>query len=236
MRSLLERALKYYLLPGRPPIGFSHQPLYDEAYRFWKRFWTDVLSKNGTSEKLNGDDFRRQDCIAVLVHQERIVALMGYTFFDLGSAADREHSYFRHFYTPKAIAALEALHVRRVMTVEYFSVDPEWRAGRLGVSLGAVMGELALRFAASQGVDAALGVVRSDNGVAYLARQLGGAMLDENIRIYETPCDLAAFLPANVRRFPSPQINRLTDQFWQNRIDIRSLVPRQSPNRRKEAA
>jgi len=231
MRTLLERALQYYLLPGRPPVGFSHQALYDEAYRFWKRFWTEVLQKNGSAEQLNGDDFRRQDCFAVLVHSGKIVALMGYTFFDLASAADREHSYFRHFYTPKAIGELESLGIRRVMTVEFFSVDPEWRAGRLGVSLGAVMGELALRFAVSQDVDAALGVVRSDNGVAYLARQLGGVMLDQDVRIYETPCDLAAFLPARIRRFPSAQINRLTDQFWGNRIDIRSLVPTE----RKEA-
>ena len=104
MSTLPARSLEYRLLPGKPPFGFSQPELHDKVFLFWKRFWNQVLERNGSAHKPNPDDFFRQDYIGVLLSEGKIVALHAHSFFDLSLQVTRHHSYFTRYFTPKALS------------------------------------------------------------------------------------------------------------------------------------
>lgn len=219
MGALLKKSLSYVILPGRPPLDFAHRQWHDRAFRFWKTFWTEILKENRTAEHVRVADFFRQDCVTLLVHDEEVIAMHTYTFFDLTLAGTKEHEYFER-YSQKFLQDLRRRRVSRVMTMEFFSVARQWRGSQVGVSLASVLAGLGLRIAKEAGVDATISVARADIGAAKIGHDFGAVSLDTKVMVYNTPCDLVAFLPEKLHPHPDPVVNDLVDHFWRVRLDL----------------
>lgn len=211
--------LQYYVLTGKPEYDSPFKQIHDQAYSFWAEFWQKILLANQTTDKINPDEFCRQSFVTVLANRDGLAGMHCYTMFDLSRRADREHSYFKRYYTEKSLKALEEKGAARILTMEYFAVDKQWRSGKLGLSIGAVMACLGLKISREIGADAVISAARSDNASAKIGHSLGAINLDSDVMIYNTPCDLICFYPENIK-FPADlSTRRLIDLFWANRID-----------------
>jgi|GEM_PF-6909283 len=220
----LSGRLKYYLIPGRPKVGSPALEVHNVAFEFWMQFWTAVFKKNGVVEKPNADDFLRQDLISVIMHDNKVAALHFYSYFDLALTASKSHSYFISSYTEKAMTEMRLQNVRHAMSMEYFSVAPEWQKKSHGVSLAVAMLSLGVRIFTRSQADMLLGVSRVDVGVAKLSYEIGGLPLDQNIQLHGTPCDLVG-CPKGHERLPNgPQENRLADELWSKRLELPPFV------------
>lgn len=234
MATTLKKSLSYVVLRGKPQG--TEKGWHDRAYLFWKRFWTQVLRENGTTETVRADEFLRQDRVTCLAFGDRIVAMHAYTFFDLRYLATRDHAYFKR-YTEKFFRELERRGVSRVMTMEFFSVEPEWRGSRVGVSLASVLAGLGLKIAREEGVQATISIARTDIGAAKIGHEYGAVSLDTGVNVFNTPCDLVAFFPELIHDHADPVVNDLVSHFWRERVDLTLAAPRKrkSPPRKKAA-
>lgn len=219
MVTLLHRSLRYYQLPGKPPFDYPQRDLHDRVYAFWKDFWTRVYKANGTDQKPKPDDFLRQNYVGVIEHAGNLVALHAHSFYNLACAGSWEHSYFTGYFTETYLAYLRERGLNRVMSMELYSVSPDWRTAKLGVSLAAVMIGLGLKLARDRKVDAAVGVARSDVGVDHLVQEQGARIVGEDIRLYNTPCKQILFHADSMHPHPDEKVRGLVDHFWKNRIE-----------------
>lgn len=218
--------LKYFILPGKPPVDFRHRSLHKETYKFWKSFWTAALERvEARPTLLRSDDFFRQEFIAVFLHCDQVIGLQAYTRFHLDDDATRNHSYFRKYFEEADWNRLNDLHLNHVMTMEYFSIDPEWRASRLKVSLGFVMAMLGLRLARAVDVEGVLTAARVEVSAANMAYELGATTLRGGLQIFGKATDLVYWTIDAIR--PSRHIyeNELAELFWSQRIDTTNLLP-----------
>jgi len=181
--------------------------------------------------QVNSEDFSRQAYIGAFFAERRVIALHAHSFFDLSFASNREHSYFSRYFTPKAWEGLRQRQSRKVMTMEQFSVDPEWRFSQQGVSLAAVMSGLAMKIATAHPIDTILAVARADVGIAQLGWSQGAVSLDSGVRLHNTPCELLAFNPQTMQLPPGEEVRNLISNFWKKRIDLCS-EPKREPKLR----
>ena len=212
--------LKYFLIPGRPKVGSPAMEIHNIAFEFWRNFWTDVFKKNGVADHPSADDFLRQDLISVILHENKVVSLHLYSFFDLALKATNEHSYFKDSYTEKAMQGMSTQGARHVMSMEYFSVAPEWQKKSIGLSIALTMLSLGIRIFTRSQADMLLGVSRVDVGVAKLSYEIGGLPLDQGLILHGTPCDIVG-CPRGLERFPRGEAeNRLGETLWNQRLEL----------------
>jgi hypothetical protein len=230
MRSLLERSLRLTFLPGKPGPGFAQSELYNDCYRFWSGFWEAVYRDLGEKTPPAADHFTRQDCLALLTHGRQIVAFHGYTFYDVDYPAQREHSYFTQAFSAVALARL-AQRATYVMTMEYLSVHPDWRASKTGVSLPIVLAQLALRYGESHGAQALLGIGRQDSKVDQRGLELGGMFLESNVKVHGVPCSLIALFPGETHPYHRAEENDLAAALWEGRTDTTTPAIETLPQR-----
>ncbi len=219
MKSILTRSFKYYEVSGNSFFATAELDLNNRIYRFWKDFWIAVLKNNGTSHEPDPDDYVRQDYIGAIEHGDEFVALHAHSFFDLRHLAPRDHSYFKRYYSLDFIERLTKEGNPRVMSMELYSVRPEWRTSRVGVSLASVMIALGLRLARECGAHAAIGIARKDVGMDKLVFEQGAVPFGETVDIHNTPCTPIVFRSEAMREHPDPNVRLLTKQFWKNRIN-----------------
>jgi hypothetical protein len=213
--------LVYVVLPGKPPASYQYIELYNHVFRFWKAFWSKVLTDVGADHGARADDFQRQELVCALLHGRDVVGLHTHTFFDLAQDPAREHSYFERLFTPAYIAALRDRRVRSVMTLEYLSVLPGWQSTSLGVSLSRALVALALRQAQLFSVEAAVAAPRCDLSVDRLAAELGAErVLPEDGLVHGRPTARMAFFPGQFRDPRDPRVQRLVESLWSMRFDF----------------
>lgn len=219
MNDLAKHGLKYHLLRAKPPFKSPSTPLHNKAFEFWVSQWTHELAKISPNEKLNADEFLRQDYMSVVTHGSEVVALHFYSLFDLAQDAARSHSYFGASYSPRAMEALKKHGVRWAMSFEYFTVAPQWRGSAAGFSLAATLLGLGLKFFGELGADAALGICRIDLGVAKLCYSAGAVTLDSNQIIHGVACDLVGIMQGSQKPYRREEENLLADSLWSDRVD-----------------
>jgi hypothetical protein len=213
-------SLEYRVVSGKPSPE-TDPALHDAVYTFWKQFWSEVYRSVGESGDLSPDDFARQDRIAVFLHEGKVVALHAYTLFDLRFRAQRECSYFARHFADVALRKLEQLGARRVMSMEYIAVSPEWRSKQLGVSLASVIVGLGLRLAETLGVDASISSARMDVGADKICDAFGSTTLAK-ITAHQRPTALVAFLQGRWHEHGDPEVRRWVSYFWERRRDVAS--------------
>lgn len=208
--------LSFHLLHGKPEDA-EQAALNDRVYRFWKTFWNGVYRSVGGSNEVVADDFVRQDYISTYLDGDDVVALHAYTFLDVRFLAQREHSYFTQNFTEAGLRAVQKLGLQKIMTMEYFSVAPQWRSRELGMSLASIVCGVGMRFAQSLGVDGVVGSARADVGVDKIGKAFGAETV-HRITAHNRPTDLMIVPCGNMREHPNPEITRWVRYFYNSLV------------------
>ena len=217
-QALDTNGLRYVLLPGNPGPEFRHRPLYNSVYRFWRDVWSAVFTEAGNPAALVADDFMRQDYIPVILSGDQVVAAHFYTFFDLYNAVTRDHRYFSIF-PPDVLSKLEDRRATYLMSMEFLTVNPEWRKAFVELSLAAVISSLGLRLMKTQGADAAIAPARKKTKVDQLAYLLGATCLKTDVSRGNLDCDLIAVFRDDVKPHTDPRVVSLVEDLWTARLD-----------------
>jgi hypothetical protein len=215
--------LRYVILPGKPRFGFPATGLYDQAYSFWRQFWTRVLTDVGAASTPEPDEFCRQDLVCLLLDErDEIAAMMCYTFYDLGLRATTDRQYFSRYFTPEFFGALRDRGITRLMSLEYLSVAPVWRRNGGAASLARLISVLGLRQVAQFGCDAGIAAARCDVGVDKLSHELGAESIVRGLKVHGIETDLVAFVRDRIQEPRDPRVADLVARLWDERLDYNS--------------
>jgi hypothetical protein len=229
--------LQYIILPGKLPPGSPYVSLHNQAYEYFKTFWRRVFADNGLSEPVQFEhDFYRMDFVTLLMHQQSIAGLHLYSFFNLELSAHCEHEYFQGNRGDVYLTNLKGHGAKSVLTMEYFTVDPNWRKKQIGLSLGPILGSLGTRIQLSCGADASLTRAREDVGSDRMFEELGGEALCKNVSMYNTPVSIMAAYSENVKGLTDFTSRRYVDKFWSERVDVSQMTDIHKASKSKQVA
>jgi hypothetical protein len=215
--------LEYVLMPGRIEAGHPDLERHNRLYEFWKAIWGDFYRQAHSEETLKADDFVRADVAAGLFHEDRPVGVHLYTFFNLGSSAALDHTYWKS-YSELDIAKLRRRDVRQVMTMEFFAMSPEWRKGLVGISLAEVLVGCGLKVFESSGAEAVATIARKDVKVPDIGVRYGFETLSADLERHNHPVDLIAMFRGKVKEHPSADVRDYVDRYWRRRQDSTGLT------------
>jgi hypothetical protein len=225
--------LEYVIIPGK---GFldSDAKIHDQAYLYWKSFWSDVYAQAGSPESFCPDDFLRQDLITMLKRGDEVIALHLYSTFYINQIAPHDHRYFK-FYPPSFFEFMRQKGANHVISFEFLTVDPGWRKSICGVSLAEVLASCGIHCMKALGADAAIAPARSDNKVNEMAYRIGFDCFQADVVKRNFKVDLIVCFSERGRSHPDSEIKRLADHFWENRKDLSGLTY-SKPNAVKKTA
>lgn len=193
----------------------TQQELVNDIYTIWKNTFGRVLENAGA--ELDIGDFFRSHNAGVLTYQEEVVAFNLFTNFNFQLHAHRDHPYFKSLDSD----LIEAVTSKsgKVMTMEYFTVSPQWRKQNKEIHWGEILAGLGLQYMDQSCVELGVGTPRTDLKVDQMCERLGA-----NIRGYVNKmnyeCAVVVFEKKQARAFENPLtrhwVNRLWDKY-QNR-------------------
>lgn len=217
--------LKYVMLSGKFPQDKRNQELHNKSFLFWKNFWNRIFIDKGSGHRVQADTLCRQDLIGVLVHKERIVGQLLFTFFDYRSLAVKEHSYIVNNFSEEFFEILQQRKAFNIMTMESLAVESDWRKHSSGVSLSAVILTLTCKHLQEYQCDASIGAARSNSAVPDIIHGVGGETLVKNIELYEEPGELVAIFRDKIKTYPDLQVQALSERLWNEREDTTLDIP-----------
>ena len=175
--------------------------------------WQKVFTETGTPETWSADHFFRQDVIPVLHIDNEIIAAHFYTFFHLDLDVTNDHEYFS-IYTKEAMQTLRNHPAKTLMSMEFLSVNPEWRKSKVDFSIGELMINLGLNVMKSFQADVALGVARKVVKVDKMAINTGFSLIAEDIKRGNLVCDLYAFYKDSAPPAMNDEQSELLSLLW----------------------
>jgi hypothetical protein len=212
-------SFSYTLLAGNPHESSRGLELHNRAFLYWKKFWTDVF-KEISGERVQPDDFFRQSLVCVLSLGDEIVALHLYTFFSLESSAALEHSYFKSNYKPESITRMRAAGIRTVMSMEYLTLNENFRHARTGLPLASVVIGLGYQVMSESGVDAMIAPCRRDLKVDRKAAEFGAEPISEEFIHHAVPVILMMTARQRLKLHPDPAVNAGVELLWKKKMDL----------------
>jgi hypothetical protein len=209
--------LRYVVLPGAVNREFSQLQTYCDVYQLWKTTWLHELAGvGGDPSMLSSSDFMRQSEMSVILNQREVVAFILSTYYDLTLPFAKDSKYFSRF--SGDIMDKLVRHGNRVFTMEFLTVNPDWRDARAGAPMGAVMLALAVRRSRAWNADVATGAARISNRVDAAAMELGGTPIGTVTQV-KFECEVMAFYPHLTKPHSNLEVNRLVSRFWENQAD-----------------
>jgi hypothetical protein len=209
----------YTLIPGDISKYPSLLSFHNYVYNYWKIFWDDVFLKNGSKTTINSDSFRRQNIISVIQYNEEIVGMHLYSLYNLQSFCDLNHSYISKSYNEMFINYLKENSLNKLMSLEFLTVNNQWRKSKYGFSVAELIANLSLNFLNTLDAQCSVAPSRSDVGVTDLSIKLGAKVICENVNMHNTPCDLIIFLKNQTKESRNERIKMLTNILWRSRLD-----------------
>jgi hypothetical protein len=228
------KRLEYTLFAGKGRGEITYPDLHNRVYGYWKRFWSEVYGQQGSLDAFHVEDFARQDIVAVLHDREKVVALHLYSVFQLDLLFTRDHNYFK-FYPENFFAFMKEKGANVTLSLEYLTVDPEWRKSKLGLSLGEVMVGCAIEVARSLEVDAVIAPARTENKVNQMGYHFGIECFQGGITKRNFTVDLTAGFVDKLHANADTTIQSLSDHYWAKRQDLTELTLRAPKTARKTA-
>lgn len=226
--SVVER-FRYLLLPGRCPRDFPLVELHNSVFVYWRDFWNAVFAQISPGEKVNDNDFHRQDVIAVLLDGDKIVGVHLYSYFNLLSEAALAQDYFRKNYSVQDIENMKAHDLHTVMSMEYMTVDPNYRKSAIGFATMDLIGGLAHEVLRMSGNEAVIAPCRCDFKVDRLAALYGGVPLGEQHIHHGVPVINMINPLKNIREHPEVFLAQAIKSVWSRRENYLNLdIPNRS--------
>lgn len=167
---------------------------YDQVFNLWHSVWAETRREVSLMLPIYADNFSRQDEILVLRHQDRPIATCCHRYVDLRRRSTLLDSYFSPDVWPASVLELIPTLGDSCMLGSHLFVHPDFRGGRGGISIRAVMCTLSLLSFKHRAPDLMLGMVRVDRGMDRVFRDNGSVTLARS-NWYHLPVDLIALFP-----------------------------------------
>ena len=209
--------LRYIILPGKPSSSHPLNSLHEKAYATWREVWESEFRKLNYPTADLANDFLRQDYIPVIAHGDEIAALHLYSKFNITNRAILDHKYFVGNYPKEFIDNLRGRGIHTVMSMEYLTVNPAWRAKVVGVQLSDVIIGLGTKLLPETEAQVFIGPARNDYKVSQKTYEFGFDCLLANYMNHNVSCDLVAGFREKLKPSPDPVIAALIQKLWRNR-------------------
>jgi hypothetical protein len=197
-------------------VKFSNQ-----LYQTWTQAFSKVVVEAGGT--LDPDDYFRNDFALIIFDQQKILGFSMCTEFDLRLKACQDHHYWRAM-QPETIRKLQGNNIHRLMSMEYFTVLPDWRqVTRRQVSWAEVIVGLGLLYQDQFPIDAMVGTPRADIRISGLSARMGGVPVQEPIMKMNYPCSVHVFskIEVGTRHFANPLTEKWSHELWNQKEDLR---------------
>ncbi len=211
--------LRYVIIPGKPSHDHPLNHLHEKAYLAWRQVWeAEFKALNFPIQDL-ANDFLRQDYIPLLVSGDEVAALHLYSEFNISNRAITDHKYFTSNYPPEFLQALRSRGVKTVMSMEYLTVSPAWRAKQIKIQLADVMIGLGIKLLPETRAQAYIGPARNDYKVSNKTYSFGFECIQANVVNHNVSCDLVAGFRDKLVSSPDQKIAGLIQTLWSNRLN-----------------
>lgn len=209
---------RYVLLKGKLPPESPQFELYKNVYKLWTETWKKTFGDVGSFEAFSPDEFYRQDIIPVIAYKDEPIAAHFYSLFHLDNPAAMDHHYFEIF-SKGSIQELRKSNRKLLMSLEYLTVNPEYRKSQSGVSFAEMLISLGCLVLREIGYDAALGVAVKAAKVDKMAFKLGFDLLDDNACRGNLVCDIVVRYLETIDNSLHPEIDvdRYMKQLWETK-------------------
>lgn len=198
-----------YVIVPLQQVCETQQSLVNDIYTIWKHTFGKVLEKAGAS--LDSGDFFRSHNAGVLTYQDEVVAFNLFTNFNFQLHAHRDHPYFQSL-DPEVIDAVISKS-GKVMTMEYFTVAPQWRKQNREIHWGEILAGLGLNYMDQSPVELGVGTPRTDIKVDQMCERLGASIRGYvNKMNYE--CAIVVFEKKQERLFDNPLTRHWVNRLW----------------------
>ncbi len=212
------------LLPGRYADGRIVPPLYNQAYRHWKKTWSEIFTRAGSPGSLCAENFLRQNLVITLHQGNRIAGILTTTFFNLSSDATFDHPYFQPF--PRAIVEeLWKAGNGLVITGEYLAVEPEFRKSIVGLSLADVLVGLLMKTFVQIGAKMTLATTVRPAKVHEICQAYGYSEVGQYEK-YGLDCLLLQNTKEQYREHADPLVREMIESCWRKRLDCTGITSR----------
>lgn len=211
----------------------AQKDFFNYIYSTWKTTFTDVVESAGG--KLDPDDFFRNDHICVITHNHKIVCLWTMTMFDIDLHSSREHHYIQAL-KQSSCNELAQTHLKRLVSIEYLNILPEWRRTAGNIAWVEVITGLGALIMDSSSADAMIGTPRIDLKVDQLATNVGALLLQEPILKMNYPCAVMVMAKAPSRTFKNEVTHQYVHALFRDMNIIGPNAFQISENNKKKAA
>lgn len=190
----------------------KHTNLLNRVFEIWEQTFSEVAANN--QKELDPDEFFRSHHVGILMFHEEIVGFNLFTMFDLSLSSNIRHRYFQALGSCSP-GRLSSKNVKRVLTMEYFTILPQWRRQAHETPWGEILTGLGLKFLDSSMADAVVGTPRIDLRVHEMCYRLGAYDFQEPVQRLNYECAVVLFPKMTQRTF----VNPLT-QHWVKKLPI----------------
>lgn len=208
----------------------ARSPLYQSSYRYWKETWGEIFRQAGSPESLQAENFLRQDLWFVVHAGDEVAGLISTTFFEVASASDLDHAYFRPF--PEILRERLRRQQNLVMSGEYLCVHPGYRKSEMGLSLADVLIGLLMQAFFQLQVDTVFGTAVKAMKVQDICARYGYKEA-ANFQKYGLDCLLLFNNAQEFQDHPDPRVRDAVARLWATRSDLsqKTLTPKY-PNKK----
>lgn len=208
--------LKYEVI-HRKDKKKSH--LLNQTYHFWKQLWVNECASVNKFNEIFADDFFRADLIAVIYSPDQIVGCHLYTYFDLSNPYAREHTYFAGLYNHIS-KILETENIKEVISLEYLSINPNWRKSITGYALADVLIKLSQNVVRHFKFDAGIGTARLLTKVDKKTSNLGFTETDVVVDRHGFECKFMYYKSeSELPKSSDTNVEILASYLWNTYLD-----------------
>lgn len=215
---------------GNPDPLFDNRLLYDKSYEHFRSVWERTFTRRAGAGSYDPYAFYRQNIVYTLFYGSDVAAQICSSFYQINAAITPELGYYTNFLGKPHEFMLEK-GIRFVSTGEYSSVARNYSPRKVdGLHLNEVMTRIGLISGSELGADAVLGLPRRVTGTNTVCLDLGMELLEPARERLGLVVDVFIGYKNTLKPSTDPQIEKLVNRLWGERVDLHARPQAQLPN------
>lgn len=213
--NLSQTDFSYHVFSPKAWLEKSQPQQVQQAFDTWLKVWTDTYK--GRDFEVKAEEFIRHDLIcAIMANNNEAAAVHCYSFFTLDSKPDISTKYFQ-FFSPGFVSAMKQKNISTVMSMEYLTVNENYRSSLIGFSLGRALIQLGVRLFEQTPGHAIVAPARKDVKVHEMAYDCGFTCIEPDVIQRGFSCDMIAYFKGHHKNVSDPFLGRICDRLWESR-------------------
>lgn len=224
--SLSKIDFSYHVFSPKAWLEQSQPVELQKAFESWQSVWTKTYKDRNF--EIKSEEFIRHDLICAIMANGEAAAVHCYSFFDLRSKTDINTKYFQ-FFSPSFVNNITQRKIHTVMSMEYLTVNENYRSSLIGFSLGRAMIQLGVRLFENSVGEAIVAPARKDVKVHDMAYDCGFSCIESDVIQRGFACDMIAYFKGHHKNVSDPFLSRFCDRLWENKKISDSVLNHVTP-------